>query len=277
MSPSKRFRIVSYNLHDERVEERHPSVVRCIEQLSPDILCTQEGSPDQLLNLHRSLSHPDWVYVGEPFDEWNTANAIFFRSDLFELVRTDTFWLNENPREMSRGWGAPSLRACTWVELRDKRSGKRLFLYNVHLDFVCAEARFRSILLLFESIQQEVLERSQLSLSDVLFAGDFNCWPEEVEGSTPMEILVPLGKNAPEILLMKEAGFIDTCFSLPSENFPTLNNYLAEPLGPKIDFIWCQDEGSFRVNAGGVSLYQENGQFSSDHCPVYADLEWDED
>lgn len=276
MSPSNQFRIVSYNLHDERVDERHASVVRCIEQLAPHILCTQEGSPEQLRNIHRSLSHPDWVYIGEPFDEWNTANAIFFRADLFELVRTDTFWLNENPREMGRSWGAPSVRASTWVDLREKRSGRRLFVYNVHLDAFSAEARFQSIRLLFRSIQQEVLKRSQLSLSDLLLAGDFNNWSEEVGGLTPMEILIPRGQNAPEIRLIKEAGFVDTCFSLPSENLPTYNNYRTEPYGPKIDFIWCQAEGSFRVNSGGVSMYQENGQFSSDHCPVYADLEWGE-
>ena len=213
MSPSSQFRIVSYNLHDGRVDERHASVVRCIEQLAPHILCTQEGSPEQLRNIHRSLSHPDWIYSGEPFDEWDTTNAIFFRADLFELVRTDTFWLSENPREMGRSWSAPSIRACTWVDLREKGSGRRLFVYNVHLDFVSAEARFQSILLLFKSIQQEVLNRSQLSLSDVLFAGDFNTWPEKVAGSTPMEILIPRGQNAPEIRLMKEAGFIDTCLS----------------------------------------------------------------
>ena len=87
MPRSNGFRIVSYNLSDERVCERHESVVRCIEQLAPHILCTQEGSPEQLYNIQQSLLHPDWRYVGDSFDEWDTTNAIFYRSDCANALR----------------------------------------------------------------------------------------------------------------------------------------------------------------------------------------------
>lgn len=274
MPRSDSFRLVSYNLNDQRVDERHESVVRCIEQLAPHILCTQEGSPEQLYNIQQSLLHPDWLYVGNSFDEWDTANAIFYRSDLFELVRTDTFWLTEKPTEMGKGWDAQSVRACTWAVLRQKGQTRQILVYNAHLDCLGQEARLQSVLLILRSIHEQIMVDSQLTLADVLIAGDFNNWPAELDDLSLIDIAISRGSNAPEILLLKTTGFIDTCLGSLVENFSTFNNYHSEPYGPKLDFIWCQKEGSFRVQNGAVSLYRENGQFCSDHCPVYADLQW---
>lgn len=63
-------------------------------------------------------------------------NAVFFRSDRFELLDSGVFWLSENPETPgSKGWDGACERLATWTVLRDKSGGELLFI-NTHLDHI---------------------------------------------------------------------------------------------------------------------------------------------
>ena len=108
-------------------------------------------------------------------------------------------------------------------------------------------------------------------MKKVIVTGDFNNWPEETEGETPVERLIQLGTKASEIEQMKKAGFVDTH---QHGETPSFNGFRSAGYGPKIDFIWISSSGIYRVDGETkVDDYcDEEGFFPSDHFPVYADL-----
>ncbi len=105
----------------------------------------------------------------------------------------------------------------------------------------------------------------------VIVTGDFNNWPEQVEGETPVKELIKLAQTASEIQQMKQAGFVDT---YPYGETPTFNGFRSAGYGPKIDFIWISSKSVYHVDGETkVDYYHdEHGFFPSDHFPVYADL-----
>ena len=199
-------------------------------------------------------------------NEWKTINAIFYRHDQFKLITTKTFWFNDNPEEVRAAWGAKNPRGCTRAQFEQFNTGKSFVLYNLHLDYPSQEARTHSIPILLRQIKE-----NGDSIDRVIVTGDFNNWPEDVEGETPLEDLIVMGQSAPEIEQMKKAGFVDT---YQHGETPTFNGFRKAGYGPKIDFIWLSSNSVYRVEGETkVDQYRdEHGFFPSDHFPVYADL-----
>ena len=81
-------------------------------------------------------------------------------------------------------------------------------------------------------------------LNEVIITGDFNNWPEEVEGTTPVQELIRLAQKASEIEQMKKADFIDT---YQHDQTPTFNGYRSAGYGPKIDFVWITLNSIYRI------------------------------
>ena len=98
-------------------------------------------------------------------------NAVFFRSDRFELLDSGVFWLSEEPETPgSKGWDGACERLATWTVLRDK-SGRELLFINTHLDHVGEQARREGVALLLRRI--ETLRDGR----PVILTGDFNAEP----------------------------------------------------------------------------------------------------
>ena len=192
-----------------------------------------------------------------------TINAIFYRHDLFSLKSTKTFWFNEDITKANAAWGAKYPRGCTRAHFEHMTTKQSFIIFNCHLDFPSENARHHSIPILLSEIGND---RQQ-----VIVTGDFNNWPEQTDGDTPLEELIPKGQRASEILQMKQAGFVDT---YQHGETPTFNGFRSTGYGPKIDFIWItlnsvyQVQGETKVD----EFHDENGFFPSDHFPVYTDL-----
>lgn len=213
-----------------------------------------------------SRSSPRWSWVGGPVDQWDITNAIFYRHDLFSLIATNTFWFNEHPSTIGAAWGAKHPRGCTRAHLEHIETKQPFVVYSLHIDFPSQNARHHSIPVLLSQIQEygDHIDR-------VIITGDFNNWPEEIEGETPVDKLTVLGQNASEIQQMKQAGFVDT---YQHGETPSFNGFRSAGYGPKIDFIWISKNSVFRV-AGETKVddyHDDEGFFPSDHFPVYADL-----
>jgi endonuclease/exonuclease/phosphatase family metal-dependent hydrolase len=212
----------------------------------------------------RSSQH--WSWVGDNIDEWQTINGIFYRHDLLSLISTKTFWFNEHPSSSGAAWGAKNSRGCTCAHFEYILTKQPFVIYNLHIDFPSQIARHHSIPILLSQIKD-----NGDHVDKVIVTGDFNNWPEQNDGDTPIDQLILLGQKASEIQQMKLAGFIDT---YQHGETPSFNGFRKAGYGPKIDFVWISSNSVYRVEGETrVDDYQnKDGFFPSDHFPVYADL-----
>ena len=115
---------------------------------------------------------PRYARVGEDRDggaEGGETMAVFYLRDRFELLDSGTFWISETPDNVSRGWDAACNRTVTWVELRDKSSGKEFFYFNTHLDHQGKIAREEGVKLIVTKIRQIAGKKAA-----VILGGDLN-------------------------------------------------------------------------------------------------------
>lgn len=150
--------------------QRLPVISDLLTYEDPDIFGVQEALAHQVADLQRSLPAYDYVGVGrEDGKEQGEYAAVFYRRDRFKRLRSGHFWLSETPERPSFGWDAACMRICSWVELEDQPTKRRLFFFNLHLDHVGKVARLASAHLVLSKIQSLAG-----ASSPVILTGDFN-------------------------------------------------------------------------------------------------------
>ncbi|MDX8289323.1 endonuclease/exonuclease/phosphatase family protein [Metabacillus indicus] len=235
--------------------ERLPAIVKLIQKEKPDIIGTQEGVYQQIQNLDASLPEYNWVGIGREGGSSGEYTAIFYRTDRYELLEYNFFWLSDTPGTVgSKNWGNVISRLVTWAKFSDRRTNQSFYVINTHFDHVSAEAREKSSALILEKIKDFD------PALPILLTGDFNAAP-----SSP-----------PYQLLTREGAFKDswkTAAVRINENLGTLNRF-KDPTGegPKRRIDWILTKGNVLADSVKIVNDYENGQFPSDHFPVVADL-----
>lgn len=236
---------------------RAPLVSSIIKFYEFDILGTQEGFAHQLEDLKKVL--PNYGKYGVGRDDGKNAgeqSPIFYRKDKFDLLDNGSFWLSETPEQPSYGWDAQKYRrVCSWVLLKDKKTKKKFYFYNVHYDHEANIARRESSKLILQKIKE-----NSKGLPVVL-TGDFNGnrkseWYKELAQSS---ILFDSYDKAPIRL----------------ENNPSFQGYGKANLlvsNEVIDHIFITPD--FSVKKWGILSETFHGKYPSDHFPVIAFLEW---
>ncbi|MDE6528530.1 MAG: endonuclease/exonuclease/phosphatase family protein [Muribaculaceae bacterium] len=158
------FNVASYNLrqmngHDQAAgngwERRAPIVARLIQFHDFDIFGTQEGFKNQLEDLKNAMPGYDYIGVGrDNGKEEGEHSAIFYRTDLFDVIDHGDFWLSETPDRPGLGWDAVCVRICTWGKFRHKPSGREFLFFNLHMDHVGTTARVESAKLIKRKIDE---------------------------------------------------------------------------------------------------------------------------
>lgn len=135
-----------------------------------DCFGTQEGLHHQLVQLKAELPEYDYVGIGrKDGKEAGEYAAIFYKKDKYEPVKSGTFWLSGTDlHHPNKGWDAVLPRICTWVELKDKQSGKIFYHFNTHFDHVGVKARAESAKLIMRKV------REIAGTSPAILTGDFN-------------------------------------------------------------------------------------------------------
>jgi endonuclease/exonuclease/phosphatase family metal-dependent hydrolase len=156
--------VASYNLRQYNQSDsiagngwqtRYPIIADLVRFHGFDIFGTQECFKFQIDDMLRSL--PGYAYTGvgrEDGKEQGEHSAIFYRTDLFELVDHGDFWLSETPDKPSIGWDAVLPRICSWGHFRIKDSGEEFLFFNLHFDHVGKQARVESAKLVVEKMQE---------------------------------------------------------------------------------------------------------------------------
>ena len=156
---------------DNAWDKRKKAVVKMLKSEAPDVLGVQEMLPDQQKYLRSELSDYDMVGVGrEDGQEQGECMGIFYKKNRFELLKNGTFWLSETPEVPSMGWDAACKRTVTYVQLKDRKSCKKFFYFNTHLDHVGQVARQESVKLIVEKIRELVPDTNSV----IILGGDLN-------------------------------------------------------------------------------------------------------
>lgn len=238
-----------------RWKDRAPVVTSLIAFHGFDILGTQEGLKNQLDDLSNALPEYDRYGVGR--DDGRDAgehSAIFYRKQRFALLAKGDFWLSATPDKPTLGWDAKCCkRICSWVKLKDKQTGKTLWVFNAHYDHEGKVAREESSKLVLQKVKE-------LAGKDmVLFMGDLNGGHD----SDPYKIIASSG-------LLKDTY---TMVAHPYANNPSFQAFGKQLAGDNIiDHIFVTHQ--FKALRWGILSDSYHGKYPSDHFPVLAEIEY---
>ena len=145
-------RIMSFNIRCANVgkdswEDRIGIVSQTMLESEADSIGVQEATPEWMATLKETVGEK-YAYVGVGRDDGDNEgeySAVFYLKDKYEVVDSDTFWLSETPDKPSFGWDAACRRVCTWVQLKDKETGKQYVHMNTHFDHIGISARKNSV------------------------------------------------------------------------------------------------------------------------------------
>ncbi len=244
-------------------EYRKEMVADYVKLNDIDIVGMQEVVYSQLEYLAAAL--PDYDYVGvcrEDGDKKGEATPIFFRSDRFEALASNTFWLSQYPDSIGFiGWDGAYPRIATWVKLRDKSNDRIFMAINTHFDHIGVEARKNAALLIIDKIKEIVGDEL------AVLTGDFNVGEDSEAYHTITEnefVLLDSHKLAP-ITTGPAYTWHDFGKEIPSQK-------------EKIDFIFVTKD----IEVLSSNIFQEHTYdpekpetewgYLSDHNPVMAEL-----
>lgn len=258
---ARKFRILSFNIAVDKGEHwnnRKVQVGEFIKRIHPDVFGLQESTKMQMDEIAPYVS--DYSFVGVARDDGKESgeySPVYFRKDLYMVLKSGTFWLSETPEEPSLGWDANCRRVCSWALLQEKTSGRQFVFANTHLDHIGKKARKNGVQLIKDRLSGLVPPGVPLMVT-----GDFNVTDKEESYQIMTSGRVTLGdayKMAKKREGMK-SSFHDW------GRIPDSKEY-------KIDFIfvspWLKVKKAV-VYDGALG----NGIFLSDHHPHYADLKW---
>lgn len=256
---NEELRVMSFNVRfglandgDNSWPKRDSFVADVAKEFRPDLLGIQEAMGFQAEYLKLQL--PKWKYVGASRDANKDGEqcGIFVRAARFEILDDGQFWLSEKPdKKFSKSWDSSLPRIATWVQLKDKVTGRQIMYLNTHFDHRGAEARFQAA-----GIIGAFVDKQQKNMA-IIVTGDFNCAFQ----SRPYEALLATDRLQDTWLKMKHA-------KPPKEG--TFNGFRGKDDGPRIDWVLCSPD--FRVVNAEIVKTSRDGKYPSDHFPVTAVL-----
>jgi len=241
---------------DNQWNNRKENLASTIKFYEADICSMQEAFIIQIRDLEKLL--PDsYAWVGKGRDDGKEAgefSCIFYRKDKFNMLATNTFWLNEHPETVGLGWEAKYNRIVTYAKFERKSDKKVFFVFNTHFDHVAVVARRESAKLLLTKIKEIA------GTTPTIITGDFNAKP----ASEPIQIITD--PNNPDHLTDTES-LSETPHYGPFSSFTAFQS--KEEEGMHIDYIFLKN-GDFKVKKHATISQIWNGRFGSDHHPVLA-------
>jgi endonuclease/exonuclease/phosphatase family metal-dependent hydrolase len=240
---------------------RRQMVFDVIAEHRPDVLGLQEALKFQIDEIMAAV--PGYVLIGVGRDdgaEQGEYSCILYRTERLDVVDSGTFWLSDTPEAPgSITWGNACTRVCSWGRFKDRKTGGRLDVYNVHLDHVSQPSREKSAVLVAQRIAARPDE------APCIFMGDFNAG----EGNPAVRFIkgeaLLAGRRTPLV-------FRDTFRIVhPDEKIVgTFNAFTGRTDGEKIDYIFVGP--GWRTLDAAIIRTSKDGRYPSDHFPLTARL-----
>jgi len=204
---------------------RRAGVIATIRAHRPDLLAVQEPMEAQAQDIAAAM--PGWTMFGPAGDEWDDLDPPrgFYRADRFDARDSGVFWLSDTPSmprsvSFANDYGA---RACAWVALVERATGRELVFASTHLD-TNQEGTLPSAVVLRDELA------TIAGSAAVIVAGDFNA---------------PAGSDAHR-LLTGEGGYRDawTEAGHGDAGVVTFNHFVVPHVAPAVDDAY----GNFRID-----------------------------
>lgn len=180
MSNNRTLRVGTYNIRNGNCdkgtpnawEQRRNDLVALLRKMDLDAFGIQEAHPYQTGFIKKAL--PEYAMVGEYRNadrRSGEGSPVFYRKSRFDATKSGTFWLSETPDVPgSKSWETACPRVCSWVLLKDKKTGKTFCFANTHTDHKSALARKEGMLLIIRRMKEFAP-----SGTPIVFTGDHNC------------------------------------------------------------------------------------------------------
>jgi endonuclease/exonuclease/phosphatase family metal-dependent hydrolase len=257
---AQQIKVMTYNLRvdfggdgENNWEFRRDFLASQISYNDPDFMGIQEGKLHQLKYIDSVLVHHAYIGRGRDNSEnQGEYSAIFYNTGKFNVISQATFWLSETPDKVSKGWDAAYERICTYGLFEDKKTKKRFYVFNTHLDNIGETARQNEARLLLQKIN--AVNTKKLP---VILTGDFN----SEMGSSAYSTISQQMNDTRLISETKPFG--------PSGTFNGFK--FNEPVKLLIDYIFTSKE-NINVSRFAVLSDSKDGKYPSDHLPVLAEL-----
>lgn len=257
---SSELNVMTYNIRYDNPQDnlnnwkfRKDRAAEAIRFYDADILGTQEVLHNQLNDLKDRLPNYDVVGVGrEDGKEKGEYSALWYKKDRFVVIKKGYFWLSETPQIVgSKGWDGACERIASWVKLKDRCSGKKVFALNTHFDHVGVVARRESVKLVLD----QVAELSQGCA--VVVTGDFNAEPQS-------DVVKAITDEANSKHLI-DSRVVSPLVYGPAWSFHAFGEI---PFNERniIDYVFVKN--GVNVLKYGVLAEQKNNEFLSDHAPI---------
>lgn len=250
--------VMSYNIRNGQAKDgtnswqfRYPASAMMLDDQKPDVFGVQEAYDYQVKYLTEYPGYYKSVGVGrDDGKEKGEHMSIFYNKKTVKLLKWGNFWLSETPDEPSFGWDAKCRRTATWALLKDKKSGKKFYFVNTHLDHKGWEARKNGLKLIVDRIDSINPQGYPMILT-----GDFNMTPDRPE----MEELNARMQDAREVAPI-------------TDHLATFHGWGKEDT-EIIDYIYIKG-WSKCISYETVRKSYGDWKFISDHYPIKAVLEF---
>ena len=253
----KELKVMSYNIRMGTADDgqnswkfRCPATIEMLNDQKPDVFGVQEAFEFQLKYITDNASNYEQVGVGrDDGAKRGEFMSIFWNTKTVSLIDWGTFWLSETPETPSRGWDAACYRTATWALMKDKKTGRKFYFVNTHLDHVGKEAQHNGLMLIIDRIASINPKGYPMVLT-----GDFNIMPDNPAIAELDKLMSSTRKIAPK-----------------TDNNRTFNGWGGAPDDMVIDYIYVNGFSSCPEYHTLTKSYS-NIEYISDHYPIFARL-----
>ncbi|MCR5003715.1 MAG: endonuclease/exonuclease/phosphatase family protein [Bacteroidales bacterium] len=244
----------------KRWDDRKDYCLKTILKRNPDIICMQEVIYDSEEFFEEKLkNYYSFGFDGPEMDPYSegyhliSKNSIFVKKSRYDILGGGQYWLSEDPLTGgSYSFGSYRARHCTWLRLRDKKTGVEFRILDAHLDHRVDSAR---------ACQTNILIRESAQYQEdfpQILCGDFNSGIQ----------------NAP-FKMLKEAGWKEALEEIngPEEFGRTFHGFEGDARkkgkNRRIDFIFSR--GGIKPIGCEVIKDNKDGMYPSDHYFIQAE------
>ena len=251
---SEGLKVMSYNIRLGSAQDgtnswalRYTATGKMLEDQKPDVFGVQEALEYQVRYIEEMCGYESVGVGRENGKKEGEHMSIFWNKKTVSMLKWGTFWLSETPEKPSKGWDAECFRTATWALMKDKKTGKKFYFVNTHLDHKGTEAQKNGLKLIVDRIAE--INPDGLPM---ILTGDFNIEPK----NPALKDLDARMQSARKI-------------AEKTDDHATYNGWGKS--STMIDYIYVSGFSSCPEYQTVIKRYEDR-KFISDHYPIFARL-----
>ena len=251
---SENLKVMSYNIRLGSGKDgtnswalRYTATEEMLKDQKPDVFGVQEALDYQVHYIEDMCGYESVGVGREDGKKEGEHMSFFWNKKTVSILKWGTFWLSETPQKPSKGWDAACFRTATWALMKDKKTGKKFYFVNTHLDHEGKEAQKNGLKLIVEKIAEMNPEGLPMVLT-----GDFN-----IEPSNPALADLDARMQSTRKIAQK------------TDDLTTYNGWGKSSM--MIDYIYVSGFSSCPEYQTVTKRYADR-KFISDHYPICATL-----